>query len=151
MHTTVRRFIKTGIVFLAVGLLSGVTMVVRREVVGVWPARYAIAAHTHVLLVGFVMFMILGVALWIFPRPEQGDARYRPEWVDASYWLLLLGTAARFLGETARAGVAASWLRWVVVLASLAQVTGIFLFMWTMWSRIRAVGSKVREARGERF
>ncbi len=151
MHTTVRRFIKTGIVFLAVGLLSGLVMVVRREVLGIWPSRYAIAAHTHVLLVGFVMFMILGVAVWIFPRPDKDDSRYRPGLVEASYWLLLAGTTARFLGETARGGLAAVWLRWVVVLASLAQVAGIVLFMWTMWSRIRAVGSRVREARGERF
>jgi hypothetical protein len=98
-----------------------------------------------------MMFMILGVALWIFPRPERDDTRYRPGLVDAAYWLLLGGTAGRFLGEVARVSAGAAWLRWVVVIASLAQVGGILLFMWTIWSRIRAVGSKAREARGERF
>ncbi|TFG52827.1 MAG: hypothetical protein E4H37_04905 [Gemmatimonadales bacterium] len=151
MHTTVRRYIKTGVAFLAAGLLSGLYMVVRREVTGRWPSPYLVAAHTHVLLVGFMMFMILGVALWIFPRPERDDTRYRPGLVDLAYWLLLGGTAGRFLGEVARVSVEAVVLRWVVVIASLAQVAGILLFMWTIWSRIRAVGSKVREARGERF
>jgi len=151
MHTTVRRYIKTGVAFLAAGLLLGLYMVVRREVTGVWPPPYVVAAHTHVLLVGFMMFMILGVALWIFPRPEKDDTRYRPGQVDVAYWLLLSGTAGRFFGEVARVSVAALWLRWVVVIASLAQVAGILLFMWTIWPRIRAVGSKAREARGERF
>ena len=151
MHTIVRRFIKTGIAFLVLGLLSGAYMVVRRELTGTWPSPYVVGAHTHVLLVGFVMFMILGVALWIFPRPHKEDARYRPGWVAVAYWTLLAGTGGRFVGEIARASVDALWLKWFVVVASLLQVLGILLFMWTMWSRIRAVGSRVREARGERF
>jgi hypothetical protein len=37
------------------------------------------------------------------------------------------------------------------VLASVAQVAALCVFFYTMWSRIRAVGSAAREARGERF
>ena len=43
------------------------------------------------------------------------------------------------------------WLRWPVVVAGLAQGTGVALFFYTMWSRIRPVGSLAREAKGERF
>ena len=101
MHTIVRRFIKTGIVFPLIGLALGAYMLVRRELTGSWPNPYLVSAHTHLVLVGFVMFMILGVALWLFPRPHRDDVRYRPALIEASYWLLLMGTSGRFVAEVA--------------------------------------------------
>ena len=35
--------------------------------------------------------------------------------------------------------------------AGLLQVIGLGVFVYTMWSRIRPVGSAAREAKGERF
>lgn len=151
MTSLVRRFLKTAIGFLAVGLLIGFWMLLRRELYGVFPTSYLASAHTHAIVVGFVMMLILGVALWLFPRPEKGDERYSPRLAEAAYWCVALGTGARVAGELARPVVAAGWLRWGVVLAGLAQVVGIALFFHTMWSRIRPVGSQAREARGERF
>lgn len=151
MHSLVRRYIKTAIVFLLVGLLIGGWMVVRRELWLRAPTSYEVSAHTHALLVGFVMMMILGVALWLFPRPDREDTRYSPGIAEAAYWLVALGTAGRTLGELLRPTVPALGLRWAVVVLSLAQIAGIALFFHTMWSRIRAVGSAAREKRGERF
>ncbi len=151
MHSLVRRYIKTGILFLFVGLALGVWIIVDREVGGSFPSPYLVSAHTHSILVGFVMMMILGVALWLFPRPEKGDRRYDPRLVEAAYWLLTLGTAARIAGEVARVWTSATWVRIAIVVAGSAQTLGIVLFFITMWSRVRSVGSHIREARGERF
>lgn len=100
MTSLVRRYLKTAILFLFVGLALGAWMIVQREITGVYPLPYVVSAHTHAILVGFVMQMILGVALWMFPRPEKD---------------------------------------------------GVGLFFRTMWSRIRGVGSRAREASGEQF
>lgn len=151
MHSLVRRYIKTGIAFLIAGIAIGLGLIIGREVFGMWPAQYYVSAHTHAILVGFVMMMILGVALWLFPRPEKGDTRYDPRRAEWSYWAVTLGTGGRVLGEMARATYDDAWLRWGVVIASLAQVAGLTLFFYTMWSRVRAVGSAQREAQGERF
>ena len=151
MTSLVRRFLKTAIAFLGVGLALGAWMMARRELAGRYPSPYLISAHTHAILVGFVMLMILGVALWMFPRPEKDDTRYSPRAAEAAYWLVTAGTAARVVGELLRPRVDATWLRWGVLLAGLAQVAGLALFFHTMWSRIRPVGSQAREARGERF
>jgi heme/copper-type cytochrome/quinol oxidase subunit 1 len=151
VYTLVRRFIKTGIFFLFAGLLLGGWMLVRRELFGIWPHPYLVSAHAHAVLVGFVMFMILGVALWLFPRAARDDARYSPRRAEAVYWLLLLSTAGRFLAEAARAWSDAPWLGWVVVLGGLGQIAGLALYFFLMWNRIRPVGSQVREAKGERF
>ena len=92
MHSLVRRYIKTAIVFLLTGLALGLWMIARRELWNIAPTPLEISAHTHVILIGFVMTMILGVALWLFPRPDKTDARYRPGLAELSYWLLTAGT-----------------------------------------------------------
>lgn len=151
MHTNVRRFIKTAVGFLFAGLLIGAWMIVQRELLGTWPGPFVVSAHAHAVQLGFVMFLILGVALWLFPKPPQGDTRYRPGRISAAYWILTLATALRLAGEIVRSGIDAGWLRWLVLLAGLGQVVGFGLYFWTMWTRIRPVGSHLREARGERF
>lgn len=151
MHSNVRRFIKTGIGFLMAGLLLGAWMLVRRELLGTWPDRYLVSAHAHAVQLGFVMFLILGVALWLFPKPPQGDTRYRPGRIDAAYWTLTIATALRIAGEIARSTAGATWIGVVVTAAGVAQVVGFSIYFWTMWPRIRPVGSHLREARGERF
>ena len=151
MHSLVRRYIKTAIGFLMVGLAIGGWMIVRRELWGAFASPYATSAHTHAIFVGFVMMMILGVALWLFPRPDKTDTRYRPALAEAAYWLLTIGTAARVAGELLRLTSGALWLRVMVVVSGCLQIAGILVFFYTMWSRIRGVGSQVREAKGERF
>lgn len=151
MYTLVRRFIKTGIAFLFTGLALGAWILVRREILGVWPDPYLVSAHAHAVLVGFVMFLILGVALWLFPRAPKEDTRYRPERAAAAYWILLTSTAGRFVAEAARSQVDMPALGWVVVLGGLGQILGLGVYFWTMWPRIRPVGSHLREAKGERF
>jgi len=151
MHSLVRRYIKTAIGFLLVGLVTGGWMLARRELGGVFPGAYSVSAHTHAILVGFVMMMILGVALWLFPRPDKSDDRYRPALAEASYWMLTVGSAVRVIGELLRPGLSAAWLRWAVLTGGLLQIGALAVFFYNMWSRIRAAGSAVRESRGERF
>lgn len=151
MFTLVRRFIKTGVVFLFAGLAVGGWLMVRRELLDVWPHPHLVSAHVHAVLVGFVMFLIFGVALWLFPRAPKDDTRYSPARIAASYWILTICTGGRFLAEAARAWSDAPVLPWIVVLGGLGQIIGAAIYFHTMWPRIRPVGSQIREARGERF
>lgn len=137
MSPLVRRFLKTAIAFLLFGIGLGFYMLARRELNGAWPSPWWVSAHTHALLVGFVMMMILGVALWMFPRPAREDRRFDPRFAEVAYWLLTLGTAARVAGELARPSSAGAITRWTIVAAGAGQVLGLALFFWTMWSRIR--------------
>ena len=151
MTSLVRRFLKTAIVFLVAGLAIGGWMLGTRELAGRFASPFLLSAHTHAILVGFVMMMILGVAQWMFPRPAKDDTRYRPALAEASYWLLTVGTTVRILGELVRQGSDAPWLRWAVFVAGMIQVAGLLTFFTNMWTRIRGVGSAAREASGERF
>jgi heme/copper-type cytochrome/quinol oxidase subunit 1 len=154
MHSLVRRYIKTAIGFLVAGLGIGGWMILRRELWGVYATAYETSAHTHAIFVGFVMMMIMGVALWLFPRPEKTDAQYDPRLAATAYWLITIGTVARVGGEIMRSSlfnISAMWLRVAIVAAGFLQGIAIGVFFFTMWTRIRPVGSQAREAKGEKF
>lgn len=151
MHSLARRYLKTAIVFLIVGLSLGVWLLLRRELGGAAISARELSAHTHALLVGFVMLMIAGVALWIFPRPAADDTRYKPVLATAAWWCLAPGTAARVIGEVAAGFTATPWQRGAIVVGGVLQAVGLALVFWTLLPRIRAAGSAQREAKGERF
>jgi cytochrome bd-type quinol oxidase subunit 2 len=131
-----RRFLRTAIVFLAAGLLLGLWMMAAREFGVSVPAR-ALSAHTHALLVGFVMMMIGGVALWMFPRPAKDDPRYKPVRAEWAYWMLALGTGGRIVLELAAKEDAGTAMRVAVFATGAAQVLGLLLLFGTLWPRIR--------------
>lgn len=151
MFSTPRRFIKTAIVFLGVALLLGGWMLVDRELRNVSPHPLLVSAHVHAVGIGFVMFLILGVAQWLFPRAPKDDTRYRPWRITTAYWILTVSTGLRVAGELLRMSSSAYWLRVLVVATGVAQLLGFALYFYAMWSRIRPLGSAAREAAGERF
>ena len=142
MNPLVRRYLKTAIAFLLVGLVSGGVLLVGRELGGLYPPPTLVSAHAHVILVGFVMMMILGVAQWMFPRPAKDNPRYRPGAAEAAYWIVTAATTLRFAAEIARAGTTASLVKMAVVAGGLGQIIGLALFFYNLWPRIRTVGAR---------
>ncbi|MGE5353042.1 MAG: cbb3-type cytochrome c oxidase subunit I [Acidobacteriota bacterium] len=151
MFSTVRYFIKTSLIFLVLGLLTGLYMSYSKYVLlnGVHPEL--ISAHTHVILVGSVMMMIMGVALWFFPRAEKEDKKYSPTLILIVYWLMTTSTAMRYIFQILASINYISWVYYMVTVFSTLQVVSMILFFYSMWGRIRSVGSHLREAKGEKF
>lgn len=69
MPPLIRRYIKTSFAFLIAGLILGGYLTIGQFLLGAWPPRLVITAHVHLLLVGFMLMMVMGVATWMFPRP----------------------------------------------------------------------------------
>jgi heme/copper-type cytochrome/quinol oxidase subunit 1 len=151
MFSTVRYFIKTSLGYLFVGIATGLYMTVVRHLFGWGIPPDLVSAHAHVILVGSVMMMIMGVALWLFPKAMAEDRRYHPELIRLAYWMITLATGVRFVAQTAVGFVEARELRWLIAAASLFQVLAFGVYIYSMWGRIRAQGSALREAQGEKF
>ncbi|HZP36361.1 MAG TPA: hypothetical protein VFE48_07710 [Methylomirabilota bacterium] len=137
MTPLIRRYIKTSFVFLASGLILGAYIVVAQFVFDTYPPRLLVTAHAHLLLVGFMLMMVMGVATWMFPRPARDDTRYRPELAEAVYWVMTAATALRAAAEMAVAFAGALGLRWLIALGGLGQLAGALLFVLNMWGRVR--------------
>ena len=137
MIPLVRRYIKTSFVFLVAGLALGAYIVVVQFLFEAYPPRLLITAHAHLLLVGFMLMMVMGVATWMFPRPAREDSRYRPELAEAAYWVMTVATAARAGAEIGVALAGALGLRWLIAVGGLGQLAGAALFVLNMWWRVR--------------
>ena len=137
MTPLVRRYIKTSFVFLLAGLVLGGWIIVAEFVVGHYPPRLFITAHVHLLLVGFMLMIVMGVATWMFPRPAKDDAGYRPGLAEAVYWLMTISTVVR-AGAEIWAGLSlAPVLRLAIAAGGLGQLAGAGLFVLNMWRRVR--------------
>jgi len=151
MFSTVRYFIKTSVVFLLVGLLSGLYLMLGKYYGLAGYSGDLITAHVHVILIGFVLMMIVGVALWFFPRPSKEDNKYNPDLILLIYYLLTISTAVRFIFEVLSALSFRNWFGSVIVVASAVQIISFLLFFYSIWGRIRPLGSAIREKKGEKF
>jgi cbb3-type cytochrome oxidase subunit 1 len=136
----VRRYVKTSFVFLAAGVLLGAWIIVSEFLLGTHPPRLFITAHTHLLLVGFMLMIVMGVATWMFPRPARDDTRYRPELAEAVYWVMTLSTVVRALAEIVVSLSGAPIWRPIITLGGLGQLAGTALFVINMWPRVRMPG-----------
>lgn len=137
MTPLIRRYIKTSFAFLLSGLLLGGYIVVAQFVFDRYPPRILVTTHAHLLLVGFMLLMVMGVATWMFPRPARDDTRYRPELAEAVYWIMAVSTALRASAEILIALVGAGGLRGLIALGGLGQLAGAALFVMNMWRRVR--------------
>ena len=151
MFSTVRYFIKTSVVFLIVGIASGLYMSLAKNVFHTAYGPQLESAHAHIILVGSVMMMIMGVALWFFPRAEKTDKKYNPLLILVTYWMMTIGKALRFVFQSAAGFMYIDWINVMISITSVFQVIAIITFFFSMWGRIRPVGSQYREAKGERF
>lgn len=151
MFTTVRYFVKTSIAFLVLGILTGLYMSYTKYISSSGYSQELISAHTHLILVGSVMMMIMGVALWFFPRAEKNDKKYNPDLILTVYWLMTISTGLRFLSQVIGSFYYIQWLSISIFIFSSLQVVALMLFFYSIWGRIRAVGSQYREAKGEKF
>ena len=147
MPPLVRRYIKTSFVFLMVGLVLGGYIVIAEFLAATYPSRLLITAHAHLLLVGFMLMIVMGVATWMFPRPARDDTRYRPELAEAVYWVMTLATALRAAAETLLGLTGALPLRWLVAAGGLGQLVGAALFVLNMWWRVRMPPAAAPSAR----
>jgi hypothetical protein len=151
MFTTVRYFVKTSLAFLITGIISGFFMMISRRIFNLGYGPGMLSAHTHIVLVGFMLMLIMGIAVWFFPKADKTDTKYSSARIMIVYWLMLSGTIFRFIFEVIDAYVTISILNSIIVFSSTLQITAIIIYAYTMWGRIRPLGSQFREAKGEKF
>lgn len=129
MQPFVRNFIRSSLVWIAVGGLMGLGMIF-------WPAE-ALAyrpAHVHANLLGFVSMMIFGVAYHVMPR-FSGRPLSSRRMARLHLWLANGGLALMVAGWGVDPFTAASW-RWVLQAGALVSGLGIALFVVNIWRTV---------------
>jgi len=137
MHILVRLYLRTAFVFLALGLVAGLWVAFQMTTGGT-VSHGMLVAHVHLLLVGFMVMMIVGTALWLFPRSGRREpiGPYH-NLVAFAYVLLTVGTLARAVTEFFDVQLDGQVWAYVRLGASAAQVAGILIGIFSLWGRVR--------------
>lgn len=145
MPLLTRCFLKTAILyFVASSCLGGYLLIA----VGLrWNAPLVLQpVYWHMLLVGWLMQLIFGVAYWMFPspagkpRPAHPSSRRYPALAWFTYAALNVGLLLRVIVEPWHGVRPQPGLGWLLVCSAVLQVTAGWTFVFTIWSRIRGRG-----------
>ena len=122
-----RRYIRVAFICLAVGLLLGVMMLA----FGNDNFQFV---HTHMLLVGFVLFLIYGVGYKLLPTMFFGLPRIASiGWAEVQFWLANVGLAGMLVGAVMPVGLG---LDRISVLFGLLEAAAGILFAALMGKTI---------------
>lgn len=133
MPVEARWFIRTALLYLALGL--GLGLVRAAQSAGLLPgvAGALWLPQLHVLTVGWLTQLIFGVAYWLFPRSTTEDRGSSAMWW--AYGLLNAGLALRLICEPTEL---TAWLRsWGLITAAGLQWGASLLLVGYFWRRVR--------------
>ena len=128
-------FVRTSLIYMALGFTYGSWMLINKGVVAAPSFWEALPAHIEFLLIGWIIQLILGVAFWILPRFGHESTRGNERLAWLSYILINAGIWMVFLSPLFHE------LPWLPVLGRLMETGAALLFVLHAWPRIKAVGA----------
>jgi hypothetical protein len=131
-----RTFIRLALVSLLLGVMTG-ALIELRQAFGYPPWPYAaVTIHTHLLTVGFLLNMVMGVAHWMFPRLPGATATRaaRDPLAWANLVSLNVGLALRVASEP---WSGQAWANALQAASAALQVAGVVFFLLAIWRRVR--------------
>ncbi len=137
MPLVARVFLRTALLMLVAGIGIGAAGLAEPA----WMTHERSVTHTHLLLVGWLINMVIGVAWWMFPR-LPGTVAPVP-WVFAGWAALNGGLLLRVALDLVGGGIATApaAVRWT---SAALQLAGIVLLAALLWRRVRAPSTQPR-------
>jgi hypothetical protein len=137
MPTLSRWCVRAALVYLVGGMAMGSWMLVHDAVRGFTPGPPWPSLHAHVLLMGFLLMLVIGVAYWMFPRVQGRRPGREGGWI--AFGLINAGLLLRLLAEpqTTGADPATAW-RVLLGVAAVLPALGALAFAVTIIPRVRA-------------
>ena len=126
-------FVKTSLIYLAVGFTFGGLMLANKGVF-ISPLLFTLLpAHMEALLLGWLVQLAMGVVFWIAPRFSGRKPRGNVHQIIAAFWLLNLGIVLVSLQPY----LDTKWLR---LSGRSIEAIAIFSFGVGTWKRIKPHG-----------
>jgi hypothetical protein len=135
MPTLSRWCIKTGLIYFAAALILGI-IVTFDTVAHSGTARTLWLVYLHLLVVGWITFLIVGVAFWLFPRYDR-DRPYGPLTLGWTGYRLLNGGLLLRAAVEPISGISGTNLDLLLVISAIAQWLGGIAFVVLLWPRVR--------------
>ncbi|MDZ7289447.1 MAG: hypothetical protein ONB44_21925 [candidate division KSB1 bacterium] len=142
MPQTVRWFIRTSAIYLVLTFLAGAIFLYYNWLFGPLPRPWVVI-HLHAGLVGWLVNIVIGVGLWMFPLnkeafPESGG-RYTLLLARLCYFGLNLGLPVRLISELIFSYTHNRLLGALMVLSGIPQFVAVAIFLYIVWKRVRLI------------
>jgi hypothetical protein len=142
MPSIARTFVRSAFLYFLAAFVLGALMMLDRWLAFSRWLRVVYLSQLHLLVVGWITQLAIGVAYWIFPRfLKQQDPR--PRGSDALAWAVLVclnvGLLLRFVFEPFYLMGSQPWMAALLALSGLLQALAALGFGWLIWGRIRAM------------
>lgn len=128
-----RVFIKMSLIWLLAALVAKSAMTLGSEQ---W-APVLLPTHLHMFVVGWVTHMIIGVALWLFPKHTKESPRGNESLSWLSLVGLSLGLLLRTLAEPGRIFAPNDLWDYALVASAVLQWIGGMAFVINIWPRTK--------------
>ncbi|GAC1540317.1 MAG: hypothetical protein NVS2B7_12510 [Herpetosiphon sp.] len=137
MPTLTRTFLKTAMGYLVAGMVFQALWFVGQQTSPSSLLAYIQPTALHLLVVGWLTQLIIGIAMWMFPP----WSKVQPRGPAASSWLcyglINGGLLLRLVIEPVNSYRPAVALGWLLVGSAVLQVLGVWLAVLLIWPRVR--------------
>lgn len=142
MPQTVRWFIRTSALYLVVTFIAGAILLYHNWLLGPVP-RVWTSVHLHLGLVGWLVNIVIGVGLWMFPLNKavfpDSSGRYTLPLARLCYFGLNLGLVTRLITEPIFWYSQNRLIGGLMALSAIPQVMAVLIFLYIVWIRVRLV------------
>jgi hypothetical protein len=144
MPPIARTYVKAAFVYFVVAFVLGALMMLERWLNFSRWLRVVYLSQLHLLVVGWITQLAIGVAYWIFPRYRKQQTP-EPRGSDTLAWAVLValnfGLLLRFFLEPFHLTGPQPWLAALLALSGVLQALAALGFAWLVWGRIRPMES----------
>jgi cbb3-type cytochrome oxidase subunit 1 len=147
MPSVTRWFIKSSLIYLVAGLLTGAVLAIG-ALRDLPPFFYNLTpVYFHLFMVGWVAQLIFGVVYWLFPK----YSRERPRGYEGLAWVtfgcLNAGLILRVLAEPLNAQQPGVFWGWALAVSAVLQWVAGVCFVINTWPRVRGrISRKTKES-----
>jgi len=141
MPPITRWFVKAGILW----FITGMILAFLAELPLLSAGSLLLPVYWHMLVVGWITQIIMGVSIWMFPRKKRDRLKKQSVRTVLSFVLLNSGLALRFLCEPFIPMFRGeSMITLFVLISSLLQVLGILFYTIEIWPRLQPKSSRLK-------
>lgn len=133
MPPITRWFIKSGMIY----FILGITLAFVAELPFVNTGALLLPVYWHMLVLGWITQLIMGVSIWMFPRKKHQRETIQTIPAVSAFWFLNSGLLLRFLSEPFIPLFKEDLrMTFLVVLSSLLIFLSVVFYLVEIWPRV---------------
>ncbi|CAN5358594.1 hypothetical protein BH23BAC3_BH23BAC3_35460 [soil metagenome] len=135
MPKVTRWFIKAGIIYFT----AGIFLALIAEIPTINSGPLLLPVYWHMLVMGWITQLIMGVSIWMFPRKYRDKEKREFILTWLAFWLLNSGLVLRFFSEPFLPFFReSSVISFIVVISAVLQVSAIIAYILEIWPRLQS-------------